>query len=544
MNVVDQLERDFRLNIETGVAGVLLGRIVRGRKHTLIVEDYESSPSLMQVDTTHSALGNRGSLEEIVDRWHSRTKKRISLLGFYRSCPRGQVSLNSDDIEVSNALSTEPERIVLLIEPHAKDGPRGILYLVANGAVAWKWQSVWFNRKHLAEDEPGYRTPTPESKAPRSQKVKVLDKPGSGPRPQKQVRASRSARWGLGIGAGLIMAAAGIVSMRGTQLFHAVSGSFKSFEDTRALGLKLQRAGNDWQLSWDRTAPFLLKATAGHLSITDGFIHKNVYLDINELRSGSIMYTPITDDVMLHLEVLGPESVTLASETVRIVAGLLPSSPDPMQAVASEGRLRADRQSSSTFTAPAGVLSSGAVEKSAGSPANTSSPPASAKIPLTMTPPVTPSRRDIGNVAASVPLPNPDLPLQGTDRLAPSSLPPAPPEDTNARRITWNIPYPTASVSQTAMPTQKGKEKPAILIARREPVYPEFAKKTGVTGTVELQFRVSASGKIEDIRVLKGPSALAQAAVLAVQEWRYIPAQVNGISTDSDVTTNITFKLN
>src|SRR4029077_9602002 len=127
---------------------------------------------------------------------------------------------------------------------------------------------------------------------------------------------------------------------------------------------------------------------------------------------------------MLHLEVLGPESVTLTSETVRIVAGLLPSSPDPMQAVArsTEGRLRADRQSWSTFAAPAGIRNSGAVEKSAGSPANTSSPPGSAKIPLTMTPPVTPSRRDIGNVAASVPLPNPELPLQGTDRLAPSSL--------------------------------------------------------------------------------------------------------------------------
>jgi hypothetical protein len=61
--------------------------------------------------------------------------------------------------------------------------------------------------------------------------------------------------------------------------------------------------------------------------ITDGAIHKQLDLDINELQNGSIVYTPATDDAVLRLEIVTPESTNPITESVRLVAGAVPLLP-------------------------------------------------------------------------------------------------------------------------------------------------------------------------------------------------------------------------
>jgi TonB family protein len=71
-----------------------------------------------------------------------------------------------------------------------------------------------------------------------------------------------------------------------------------------------------------------------------------------------------------------------------------------------------------------------------------------------------------------------------------------------------------------------------------EPVYPPDARQAGLEGTVKLHVVVSANGEVQSFRTVSGPESLAQAAMLAVREWRYRPTLLNGraVETQEDVT--------
>jgi TonB family protein len=101
-----------------------------------------------------------------------------------------------------------------------------------------------------------------------------------------------------------------------------------------------------------------------------------------------------------------------------------------------------------------------------------------------------------------------------------------------------DAPVPPASSVQAA------KIEPAELISRRDPVYPMIAKNSRISGSVEMHFKVSTEGRVFDAAVIKGPPLLAQAALQAVQEWRYKPARRNGVPIESEATTVFDFKGN
>ena len=72
------------------------------------------------------------------------------------------------------------------------------------------------------------------------------------------------------------------------------------------------------------------------------------------------------------------------------------------------------------------------------------------------------------------------------------------------------------------------------------PPYPALAKQAGIQGLVRLEVRVARNGRAEVLKVLEGEPVLADAAITAVQRWRYKPRLVNGrpVSTLSEVTFN------
>ncbi len=89
-----------------------------------------------------------------------------------------------------------------------------------------------------------------------------------------------------------------------------------------------------------------------------------------------------------------------------------------------------------------------------------------------------------------------------------------------------------------------GNVEPATAISRSEPIYPASAKERLISGTVELHYRISPEGKVYDVTTLKGSPILAQAAMDAVQSWRYNPARLNGVPVESEASTNFDFRLN
>jgi protein TonB len=58
-----------------------------------------------------------------------------------------------------------------------------------------------------------------------------------------------------------------------------------------------------------------------------------------------------------------------------------------------------------------------------------------------------------------------------------------------------------------------------------------------------LQATISTAGTIENLRVSSGPAMLRQAALDAVQNWRYKPYELNGEPVEVETTVNVVFTL-
>jgi periplasmic protein TonB len=76
------------------------------------------------------------------------------------------------------------------------------------------------------------------------------------------------------------------------------------------------------------------------------------------------------------------------------------------------------------------------------------------------------------------------------------------------------------------------------------PVYPEAMRKKGVEALVILRIRISAAGRVSDVKVVKGDEPFASAAVDAVKTWRYQPALLDGVPTPVARLVRIPFRIN
>ena len=75
------------------------------------------------------------------------------------------------------------------------------------------------------------------------------------------------------------------------------------------------------------------------------------------------------------------------------------------------------------------------------------------------------------------------------------------------------------------------------------PVYPDAAKKSGIHGTVVLDIAVGEDGNVKHVEVVKGPSALVEAAADAVRQWQYRPHVLNGKAVPVSGRVTVKFVL-
>lgn len=112
--------------------------------------------------------------------------------------------------------------------------------------------------------------------------------------------------------------------------------------DGGLLGLRVERRSTGWCVRWNRDA--VANATRGRLSITDGTSHKQLDLDYNELRNGSVVYSPLTNDVLVRLELMDAESKNPKGESLRLISGApLPPLKTGMQSTSPTERAGAAR---------------------------------------------------------------------------------------------------------------------------------------------------------------------------------------------------------
>ena len=186
-------------------------------------------------------------------------------------------------------------------------------------------------------------------------------------------------------------------------------------------------------------------------------------------------------------------------------------------------------------------------------------PPVAPPPPATVVdaPPPPPPLVDLAEVALPPPpppAPEPAPQVTETPPEPPREVAEAPPE----RR-----PPPRQSAPQTAAPqpvrlnaalqgmenfTLEGLTSPpeAVDAARnRRPNYPEASRRRGEQGVVRVELFVDPTGRVADVRILEssGFSALDAAAVQAVREWRFRPAQRAGMPVAGSLSTAVHFRF-
>lgn len=89
-----------------------------------------------------------------------------------------------------------------------------------------------------------------------------------------------------------------------------------------------------------------------------------------------------------------------------------------------------------------------------------------------------------------------------------------------------------------------GDVKKPVKISDVQPQYTEIARKARIQGVVILQTIIDKEGNITDVKVLKGlPMGLTEAAIDAVNQWKFQPATLNGKPVAVYFNLTVNFQL-
>ncbi|MCA3418475.1 MAG: energy transducer TonB [Roseomonas sp.] len=179
-------------------------------------------------------------------------------------------------------------------------------------------------------------------------------------------------------------------------------------------------------------------------------------------------------------------------------------------------------------------------------PPPTPPPPAALAAPI-LPPPSAPVEEARPHVAEVPPVPEPEQPREVAEAPAPA------PERRPPQRASAAQPAPqpvrlNAALQGMESFTLEGRVAPpeALDAARnRGPSFPESSRRRGEEGVVRVELFVDPTGRVADVRILEssGFSALDAAAVQAVREWRFRPAQRAGLPVAGSLTTAVHFRL-
>ena len=84
---------------------------------------------------------------------------------------------------------------------------------------------------------------------------------------------------------------------------------------------------------------------------------------------------------------------------------------------------------------------------------------------------------------------------------------------------------------------------PPTKVVSVAPVYPPEARAARVSGVVIMDVTLSPTGEVSDVEVLRSVPLLDEAAVAAVEQWRYEPTLVDGVPVPILLTVTVNFQV-
>ena len=88
-----------------------------------------------------------------------------------------------------------------------------------------------------------------------------------------------------------------------------------------------------------------------------------------------------------------------------------------------------------------------------------------------------------------------------------------------------------------------GNVVPAKLVSSVPPIYPTLARNQHISGNVQVDALIDATGHVTTMKVISGPTLLHQAAMDALKQWKYEPAALDGKAVSMHLTVTIQFRM-
>ncbi len=330
------------------VGGILLGRTVDGPHPKVIVEDFAPVPSEYLTGPSYN-LSEKDlvGLEAALEHWKSDSAGKLSVVGFYRSHTRDELYMDDADLALARRYFPEPHNVFLLVKPFATRPCVGGFFFWENREIRRESSYLQFpferrelgggaprpapsSRKLQPEGSPlPLHTPAIERAPLRTSRLSILSAPKEPP------QASSKLRW-LWLLAPVFLAIAGLAGFFAYRNLDEAkaSGSLAS-TDPLPLKLSVSEKTNQLDVTWDRNALAVTKAKRGVLSIADGANSRDLELSGPQLRNGRVLYSRLSGDVTLRLEVF-PEGGPSVVESIRVVSTEAPpvAPPTPMSKAA------------------------------------------------------------------------------------------------------------------------------------------------------------------------------------------------------------------
>jgi hypothetical protein len=382
----------------------------------------------------------------------------LDVVGFYRSHFGEGLGLSQSDVSLAEKYFKNPANVFLLVKP-ATNGP-------ANAGFFF-WDRGRIDPKSTYLEFPF--------------EARQL----SGAFEQSATRSRPQWLWHLLFGAVMIaMGAAGF----GTYMkwsAPATAGNVKS--DSPAVALQVERRGPDLRVMWDRHSFAVALASEGALVIRDGDLaEQQIRLDLDQLRHGSVLYSPANPTVHFRLEISDAENV----KTSQTVFALTAPRPDASGSAPQTGAVPADKR------APSGL------QPQTDPTAPSQIPPAAASLTRDFGGPVRVTRVD-------PPAPLPDKKARdAVSKRMPESPQPKLTPPANLAAAAYTPPRPMHEVQPTLSPRAS----------------------TEVTSPMEVEIRVHIDDKGRVVKAEPLPTkepvsnSLVSAARNAALHWQFEPA--------------------
>ncbi len=145
-------------------------------------------------------------------------------------------------------------------------------------------------------------------------------------------------------------------------------------------------------------------------------------------------------------------------------------------------------------------------------------------------------------------------PYDPTEMLEESEVPFPVPETEPEKKVARSTPKPPplqkigSSDKTRSAPKatgSKGPSRPASVLRRYEPGYPETARRDKVEGRVMLDVQINSNGRVGSVRVFSssGSGVLDSTAISAVKRWSFSPARKDGRPVSSQVRVPFRFSI-